>query len=96
MQSILSLLLTVIDLAFWIVIASAILSWLIAFNVVNLHHPVAARAADILERVTEPMLRPIRRFVPPLSGLDLSPVVLLLALSLIRNLIIEYGFGLMR
>jgi YggT family protein len=78
------------------VIASAILSWLIAFNDVNWHHPVAARPADILERITEPMLRPIRRFIPPLSGLDLSPVVLLLALSLIRNLIMEYGFGFMR
>jgi YggT family protein len=93
MMSLLGLILNVIDLVFWIVIISAVMSWLVAFGVVNLRHPVMAQIYDVLTRVTEPLYRPFRRFIPSFGGLDVSPVILLLLLTFLRNLIVEYGFS---
>lgn len=70
----------VIDLYIWVVIISAILSWLVAFNVVNTYNKLIATVGEVLYRLTEPALRPIRRFLPTLGGVDLSPVVLILVL----------------
>src|SRR5215207_9324416 len=81
----------VIDLALqlyiYILIAAAVLSWLIAFNVVNTRNPVVASIGDFLYRVTEPVLRPIRSVLPNLGGIDISPVILILGLLFLRNLI---------
>ena len=90
MQSFVSLIYTVITLYIYILIASAILSWLIAFNVVNMGNQVVATIAEALWRLTEPALRPIRRFLPNLGGLDISPVVLILLLIFIQNILVEY------
>jgi YggT family protein len=89
MHSVVSLIYTVIQLYIDILIASAILSWLIAFNVVNMRNQVVATIAEALWRLTEPALRPIRRFLPNLGGLDLSPVVLFLVLIFVRSLLFE-------
>lgn len=83
---------TVIRFYIWIVIASAILSWLVAFNVVNPRHRVVQIAGDFLHRLTEPALRPIRRVIPLISGIDLSPVVLILLLAFARRLLWEYVY----
>jgi YggT family protein len=83
---------TVIRLYIWIVIASAILSWLVAFNVVNPRNRVVQVAGDFLHRLTEPALRPIRRVVPLISGIDLSAVVLILLLAFARRLLWEYVY----
>lgn len=90
MHSLVSLIYTVIQLYIYILIASAILSWLIAFNVVNMRNQVVAMIAEALWRLTEPALRPIRRFLPNLGGLDISPVILILLLIFIQNLLFEY------
>jgi YggT family protein len=90
MHSVVSLIYTVIQLYIYTLIASAILSWLIAFNVVNMRNQVVATIAEALWRLTEPALRPIRRFLPNLGGLDLSPVVLILLLIFVQNLLFEY------
>ena len=94
MRSILWLVDTVITLYVWLLIASAVLSWLIAFNVVNLRNPIVMQVADFLDRVTEPALRPIRRVLPNLGGIDISPIILILLLYFLRNLIFEL-FGTM-
>jgi len=78
---------TVITLYIWILIAAAVLSWLIAFNVVNTRNPIVASVGDFLYRVTEPALRPIRSLLPNLGGIDISPVILILGLLFLRNLI---------
>ena len=78
----------VIDLYIWIVIASAILSWLVAFNVVNTNNRVVLMIGDTLYRVTEPVLRPIRNILPNLGGIDISPVILIIALMFLDQLII--------
>ena len=75
----------IIDLYMWVVIAGAILSWLIAFNVVNTNNRFVYQVADMLYRLTEPALRPIRNVLPNLGGIDISPVILILFLLFIRS-----------
>jgi YggT family protein len=94
MRSILWLIDTVITLYIYILIASAILSWLVAFNVVNMRNPVVAQIGEFLYRITEPALRPIRNILPNLGGIDISPIILILGLFFIRNLIFELFGGL--
>ncbi len=74
----------VIDLYIWVVIISALLSWLIAFNVVNTSNRFVYTVADFLYRITEPALRSIRRILPNFGGIDLSPIVLILALIFLQ------------
>lgn len=78
---------TVLELYTWILIASAILSWLVAFNVINTRNRVVYTIGDFLYRVTEPVLRPIRRILPNLGGVDISPVILILLILFLRQLI---------
>lgn len=85
------ILLIVTDLYIWILVASAILSWLVAFNVVNTHNRFVYVVGDFLYRITEPALRPIRSFLPNLGGLDISPVILILVLIFVQRLIL-YSF----
>ena len=87
MQSILILLDTIIGLYTWVIIASAVMSWLVAFNVINPRNQFVATVGETLHRLTEPALRPIRRFLPNLGGIDISPIVLLLLLFFIRSLL---------
>jgi YggT family protein len=77
--------------AYWyVVIAAVILSWLIAFNVVNTRNPIVAMIADFLYRVTEPVFRPIRAFMPNLGGIDFSPLIVLLIIYIIERSIVLY------
>ncbi len=92
MQSLLILITQVIQLYIWVVIIGAVLSWLIAFNVINTQNRFVYTVVDIIYRVTEPALAPLRRILPDLGGIDISPVVLLLLLYFVQNLIWElYG-----
>lgn len=94
MGAIVWLIVTIIDIYFWIVIITAVLSWLIAFNVINPRSPVVGGIWDFLVRLTEPALQPIRRILPNLGGIDISPVILLLLLGFLRRLIVEIYAGL--
>lgn len=78
-----------IGLYIWVIIISAVLSWLIAFNVVNMHNRFVHMIADFLYRVTEPPLRPIRRYMPNLGGIDISPIILILALIFLRDVVLR-------
>jgi len=80
----------VIDIYTWIVIAGAIISWLVAFSVINVNNQFIRVVVDLLYRLTEPVLRPIRKVLPNLGGVDISPVILLLGLFFIRSLLWEY------
>ena len=87
MRAVLDIVLIVLDLYIWLLIASAILSWLIAFNVVNTRNQFVSAVAEFLYRITEPVLAPIRNFLPNLGGLDISPIILILIIILIQKLI---------
>ncbi len=80
---------TVIELYIWILIGGAILSWLIAFNVVNTRNRFVQMAGDFLYRITEPVLQPIRRVLPNLGGIDLSPLALILALLFLQQVLVR-------
>jgi YggT family protein len=66
------------------------MSWLLAFNVVHIHNPFVRQLSYVLARLTEPLLAPIRRYMPSIGGLDLSPIVLFIGLVFVRYLIIYY------
>ena len=72
----------------WLLIAQAIMSWLLAFNVVNYKNQVVRTIWEFLARITEPLLRPIRRLMPDLGGIDVSPVVLILACWFVQIVVI--------
>jgi YggT family protein len=86
-----NLLLRIIDIYVWILIASAILSWLTAFGVVNTYNRFVATIGDVLHRLTEPVLRPIRSILPNLGGIDISPIILILLLYFVRDAIYQYA-----
>jgi len=90
MRAILDVILLILQIYVWLLIASAILSWLIAFNVVNTNNQFVATVADFLWRVTEPVLRPIRNILPNLGGIDISPVILILIIFFIQSVISRY------
>ncbi len=77
----------IIDLVVFIVIVNAVVSWLIVFGVLNIRNPTVNRILDALDRVTTPLLAPIRRFMPNLGGVDISPIILILLLQALGILI---------
>ncbi|KLN60689.1 membrane protein [Kiloniella spongiae] len=78
-----------LDLFKWAVIISAILSWLVAFNVINTQNQFVSMVGEFLWRLTEPALRPIRSIIPSIGGMDLSPIVLLLIIIFLQNVLIN-------
>jgi YggT family protein len=90
MHSLLQLIDTLITIYIWVLIVQAALSWLIAFGVVNTRNRAVVMIGDLMWRLTEPALRPIRRILPDLGGIDISPVILILLLVFVRNLMFEY------
>jgi len=90
MRALLEVILIALQIYVWLVIAQAVLSWLIAFNVVNTRNQFVAMLWDFLYRITEPALGPIRRIMPNLGGIDISPVILILVIYLIQRVIELY------
>jgi YggT family protein len=89
MGSLLAILLMLVNVAWWIIIIHVIMSWLINFQVLNLRQPLVSQIWYGLNRLLEPVYRPIRRILPPMGGLDLAPLVAFLALAAIRILLIR-------
>ncbi len=77
-----------LTLYIWVLIAMAVLSWLIAFNVVNARNQVVRMVGELLYRITEPALRPIRKALPNLGGIDISPVIVILIIIFIQSVIL--------
>jgi YggT family protein len=81
---IIALIMVLLDLYWWIVVIAVVVSWLIAFNVINTQNNFVRSLLRVLDSLTEPVFRRIRRVVPPIGGLDLSPLVVLLAIWFIQ------------
>lgn len=90
MRALLDVIMLALQLYIWLLIAAAVLSWLIAFNVVNVRNQFVHTIGEFLYRITEPALRPIRNLLPNLGGLDISPVILILIIYFIENVIALY------
>jgi YggT family protein len=93
MLSVIWLVSTVISIYIWVLIIQVVISWLVAFNVINTRNRFVFMVADAAYKITEPALRPIRRILPNFGGLDLSPVVLILLLGFIQRLLAEYAYA---
>ena len=89
MKSIFILLDNIITIYLWIIIINAILSWLVAFNVLNTQNRFVFSVLDATYKLTDPALNKIRRFIPTFGSIDISPVILILFLMFLRNLIFE-------
>jgi YggT family protein len=76
----------ILQLLLWIIIIQVVLSWLVAFNVINLHSNFVRTVVDALDRITTPLYRPIRKIMPDFGGIDFSPIVLILAIQIVRKL----------
>ncbi|MEF2071571.1 YggT family protein [Consotaella aegiceratis] len=92
MQAICELAFVILDIYWWIVIASAVLSWLYAFNIINPGNQFVDAVGTFLYRMTEPLYRQIRRLLPAMGGLDLSPLIVLLGIFLLRRIIFLYVY----
>ena len=91
MNPFLWLILTILDVYFWIILATVVMSWLVAFGVINASNPYVRQIGLALRRLTEPLLGPIRRLLPDLGGIDISPIVLLIGLQFLKYLVAYYG-----
>ena len=92
MRAILDVLLVALDMYRYVVIGAAVLSWLIAFNAVNIRNELVRSLWNLVDALTTPLLRPIRQFLPNMGGIDISPVILLLLIMLVENIIIRYVY----
>lgn len=90
MRALLDVVLVVMQFYIYIVVAMAIFSWLLAFNIINVHNDIVRGIWRFLYAVTEPIMRPIRGFMPNLGGIDISPVILLLLIMFLQNVIVRY------
>lgn len=90
MRALLDVLLIVLHLYTYVIVIVAILSWLVAFNVINIYNDFVRAIWNTLNALTEPLLRPIRRILPNLGGIDISPIILILLIILIEDIIGRY------
>lgn len=79
---------SLLALLWWAIIISAVLSWLFAFDVINRRNQFVYNVATFLDRVTDPILRPFRRLIPPLGGVDISPIIVLLILTGVKDILL--------
>ena len=89
MQSLFQILMLLLDVVWFFIIAHVIMSWLINFQVLNLHQQFVAQVWHMLNRVLEPIYQPIRRILPPMSGIDLAPLVALIAVYALRIILVN-------
>lgn len=87
MLSLLQIIMLILDIVWFFIIAHVIMSWLINFQVINLYQPLVAQIWQMLNRILEPMYGPLRRILPPIQGLDLAPLVALVAIYALRIII---------
>lgn len=85
-------LLLLLDVFFWIIIIQVVMSWLIAFEVINVKNPQARNVVSLLNRITDPVYKPLRKFIPPIAGIDITPIIIIFAISLLKNLVVQVFF----
>ncbi len=90
MNLVVDILRIILNAVWWVLIVQAIMSWLIAFNVINTWNDFVRTVWDTLQRMTDPLYRPIRKFVPDVGGLDLSPLVVLVGLAILDRILISF------
>ncbi|MFA5592569.1 MAG: YggT family protein [Micavibrio sp.] len=85
-------LLLLLDVCFWIIILQVILSWLITFDVINIRNPQAANFVRLIDRVTSPVYTPLRKIIPPIAGIDITPIIVIFGIYLLQGLVASIFF----
>ncbi len=81
------ILILLLDIFFWIIIAQVVVSWLIAFGVMNVQNTNARKFIEVLQKVTDPVYKPLRKIIPSIGGIDISPIIIIFAISILKNVI---------
>jgi YggT family protein len=92
MEFIGQILLFAIEVYFWVIILGVVLSWLVIFEVVNMRNPQAANLMELIRKITEPVYKPIRKYVPLIGGIDISPIIVLFGLHILSSLVVRLFF----
>jgi YggT family protein len=90
MSTLMNLIALAIDLYTFVIILQVAVSWLTIFEVVNLAHPQAQNLVDLLKKLTDPVYKPIQKYVPPIGGIDITPIIVILGLSLLERVISSF------
>ncbi len=88
-----NLLLFALDVYMWIIIAEVVISWLIVFDVINVRHPKAQSLMTLVTKLTDPVMKPIRKVIPPIAGLDLSPIIAIFGIMLAQQIVVGIFYG---
>ena len=86
------LLIFLLDVCFWIIIIQVILSWLITFDVINVRNQQAANFVRLIDRITAPVYTPLRKFIPPIAGIDITPIIVIFTIYLLKSLVARVFF----
>lgn len=86
------ILILLLNIFFWIIIAQVVLSWLIAFDVVNLKNAQARNLVALIQKITDPVYKPLRKFIPAIAGIDITPIIIIFGISLLKNLVASVFF----
>lgn len=81
-----------LDVYFWVIIASVIISWLIAFEVVNVRNQQASNIVNLLKKLTEPVYKPLRKYIPAIGGIDISPIIVIFGIYLLKGFFIQFTY----
>lgn len=86
------LLMLALNIYMWIILIGVAVSWLIAFEVINTRNPQAANLVTLLNKLTEPVYRPVRKYVPPIGGIDLTPIVIIIGIYILQTVVAHIFF----
>lgn len=79
-----------LDIYMWIVIGAVVVSWLVAFEVINPRHPQTENLLKLLSRATDPLFRPLRKYIPSIGGIDITPIIVIIVLSLLKGFVVRH------
>lgn len=85
-------LILLLDIFFWVIIIQVVMSWLIAFDVINVRNAQAQNLIRILTRITDPVFKPLRKFIPSIGGIDITPIIIIFAISILKNVVARIFF----
>jgi YggT family protein len=93
MISLAQLIVLLLDLYIYVIVASIVVSWLIAFDVVNIKNPQAANLVRLLDKLTDPVFKPIRKYVPPIAGIDITPIIIIFGIVILQHIVMRIAFA---
>lgn len=93
MSLIADILFLLLDIYLWIIIAYVIVSWLLAFGVFNAANPKARQITELLQKLTDPVMKPIQKAIPPIAGIDLSPIIVIIGIQILKRIIVHIFYA---